>query len=425
MTGRVSTFTWLSGARALLEIGWIGWYEGPAFRNALWSRSTLLLVRRLLLALVLTFAGLSQAWANPMLLVDRATLQVLYAEQAGQPWHPASLTKLMTAYVTFEELAKGTVTLDTPVTISRNAYNQAPSKSGLKIDSTVSLKDALYILVVKSANDIAVAIAETVGGSESNFVAKMNETAGRMGLTATNFVNPHGLHDPRQVSSARDLAIIALYIEQSFPQYMPMFRTGVVNLGKARLESNNGLLEGFAGTTGMKTGYVCASGLNIVATVDRNGRQLLAVVLGGSSGRERNERAAELFLNALGGRLQPTGQSVLTLANAAGAAPVDMRPLICGKDAKEYVAAQEAAFPMGLEDQPSYLTEELAVSEYTAIDLGRIRTGIALPRPRPAHMPIFGTPAPVESAAIEDVLRPALTAGGLDIALPRPRPADL
>ena len=204
---------------------------------------------------------------------------------------------------------------------------------------------------------------------------------------------------------------------------MPMFRTGVVNLGKARLESNNGLLEGFAGTTGMKTGYVCASGLNIVATVDRNGRQLLAVVLGGSSGRERNERAAELFLNAFGGRLQPTGQSVLTLANAAGAAPVDMRPLICGKDAKEYVAAQEAAFPMGLDDQPSYLTEELAVSEYTAIDLGRIRTGIALPRPRPAHMPI--APAPVESAAIESVLRPGLTAGGLDIALPRPRPADL
>lgn len=385
----------------------------------------MLFVRRLLLALVLTFAGLSQAWANPMLVVDRATLQVLYAEDAGQPWHPASLTKLMTAYVVFEEIAKGNVTLDTPVTISRSAYNQAPSKSGLKVDSTVTLKDALYILVVKSANDIAVAIAETVGGSETQFVAMMNETAGRMGLTATNFVNPHGLHDVRQVSSARDLAIMALYIEQSFPQYMPMFRTGVVNLGKARLESNNGLLEGFAGTTGMKTGYVCASGLNIVATVDRNGRQLLAVVLGGSSGRERNERAAELFFNALRGRLQPTGQSVLTLTNAVGVAPVDMRPLICGKGAKEYVAAQEAAFPLGLEDHPSYLTDEIAVSEYTAVDLGQIRTGIAMPRPRPAHIPMFNTPAPVESAAIEDVLRPGLSAGALDIALPRPRPADL
>ncbi len=382
-------------------------------------------VRRLALVLLISFAGLFQAWANPLLVVDRATLEVLYAEDAGKPWHPASLTKLMTAYVVFEELAKGSVTLDTPVTISRNAFNQAPSKSGLPVDSAVSLKDALYILVVKSANDIAVAIAETVGGSEQNFVTMMNETAQRMGLSATHFVNPHGLHDPAQVTTARDLAIIALYIEQSFPQYMPMFSTGAVNLGKARLESNNGLLEGFVGTTGMKTGYVCASGLNIVATVDRNGRRLLAVVLGGSSARERNERAAGLFLEALAGRLRPNGQSVLSLANLPGVTPVDMRPLICGKEAKAYVAAQEAAFPMGLEDQPTYLTEELVVSEYTAVDLGRIRTGIALPRPRPAHMPMFSAAPTLESASIEEVLRPGIPAGGLEIALPRPRPADL
>ena len=382
-------------------------------------------VRRLVLVLILTFAGLVSALANPLLVVDRSTLEVLYAQEAGKPWHPASLTKLMTAYVVFEELAKGTVTLDTPVTISRNAFNQAPSKSGLEVDSSVSLKDALYILVVKSANDIAVAIAETVGGSEAEFVAMMNNAAQRMGLTATHFVNPHGLHSPAQVTSARDLAIIALYIEQSFPQFMPMFATGVVKLGKARLESNNGLLEGFVGANGMKTGYVCASGLNIVATADRNGRRLLAVVLGGSSARERNERAAGLFLDGFNGRLSPTGQTVLTLPNAIGAAPVDMRPLICGKDAKAYVAEQDAAFPMGLEDQPSYLTADIVPAEYTAIDLGRVRTGIAMPRPRPAHMPMFGTPAPVESAAIADVLRPGIPVGGPNIDLPRPRPADL
>jgi D-alanyl-D-alanine carboxypeptidase len=390
-----------------------------------WSRSVLPFVRRLLLALIVSLAGLAPAWANPLLVVDRDTLEVLYAEDAGKPWHPASLTKLMTAYVTFEELARGTVTLETPVKISRNAWNQAPSKSGLEIDSTVTLKDALYILIVKSANDIAVAIAETVGKDEATFVGMMNGAAQRMGLTATHFINPHGLHDPAQVTSARDLALIALYIEQTFPQYMPMFHTGVVNLGKARMESNNSLLEGFSGTTGMKTGYVCASGLNIVATVDRNGRRLMAVVLGGSSARERNERAAGLFLEALNGRLRPNGQTVLTLQNAVGVAPVDMRPLICGKDAKAYVAAQEAAFPMGLEDQPTYLTEEILLSEYTAVDLGRLRTGIALPRPRPAHMPMFSTPAPVESAAVEDVLRPGIPVGGINIALPRPRPADL
>ncbi len=382
-------------------------------------------VRRLVAVLILTLACLVPAWANPLLVVDRSTLEVLYAQDAGKPWHPASLTKLMTAYVVFEELAKGTATLDMPVTISRNAFNQAPSKSGLKVDSSVSLRDALYILIVKSANDIAVAIAETVGGSEAEFVSMMNSAAQRMGLTATHFVNPHGLHSPAQVTSARDLAIIALYIEQSFPQFMPMFATGVVKLGNARLESNNGLLEGFAGANGMKTGYVCASGLNIVATADRNGRRLLAVVLGGSSARERNERAAGLFLDGFNGRLSPTGQTVLTLPNAVGTAPVDMRPLICGKDAKAYVAAQEAAFPMGLDGQPSFLTAGIVPTEHVAIDLGRMRTGIAMPRPRPAHVPVFSAPEPVESAAITDVLRPGIPMGGLNIDLPRPRPADL
>lgn len=383
-------------------------------------------VRRLVLALLLSLSGMLSAWANPLLVVDRSTLEVLYAQDAGKPWHPASLTKLMTAYVVFEELAKGTVTMDTPVKISRKAFNQAPSKSGLAIDSSVSLEDALYILIVKSANDIAVAIAETVAGTEAEFVTMMNNAAQRMGLTATHFVNAHGLHDPAQVSSARDLAIMSLYIEQSFPQYMPMFATGIVNLGKVKMESNNGLLEGFVGANGMKTGYVCASGLNIVATADRNGRRLLAVVLGGSSSRERNERAAGLFLDAFNGHLSTTGQTVLSLANSVGAAPVDMRSQICGKEAKAYAAAQEAAFPMGLKDQPSYLTADILPRAHTAIDLGRVRTGIALPRPRPPHSPMFSTPAAVESAALDDAtLRPGIPVSGLMIELPRPRPADL
>lgn len=383
-------------------------------------------VRRLLVALMLVLAGLVPAWATPLLLADRATLDVLYAEDAGLPWHPASLTKLMTAYVAFEEIAAGNVTLDTPVTISRKAFNLAPSKSGLPVDSAITLKDALYILIVKSANDVAMAIAETVGGNEANFVAKMNDVARRMGLTGTHYTNPHGLHDPAQVTTARDLAILALYIEQSFPQYMPMFSTSVVNLGKAKLESNNGLLKSFAGANGMKTGYVCASGLNIVATVDRNGRRLLAVVLGGSSGRERNERAADLFLKGLSGQLRPNGQTLLTLGNAVGAAPTDMRSLICGKDAATYVKAQEAAFPMGLKDQPSFLTDQIAERAYTAVDLGRVRTGIALPRPRPPHVPQFSMPAVADNVtpAPDATLRPGIpVSAGVMIPYPMPRPS--
>ena len=378
------------------------------------------LVRRFVLVLALALLALAPARANPLLLVDMDTLEVLYAQEAGQPWHPASLTKMMTAYVAFEELAKGTVTLDTPVILSQKAINQAPSKSGLPLGSALTLQDALYVMIVKSANDVAVAIAETVGGSEAGFVAKMNDVAARMGLTATRFTNPNGLHDPAQVTSARDLAVLGLYIRQSFPQFMPMFGTEVVQLGKASLESQNELLTKFAGTTGMKTGYVCSSGLNMVATVERNGRKLLAVVLGGSSARDRNERAAELLLKGLSGTARPTGQSVLTLGNNPGAAPLDMRPLICGKDAKAYVATQEAAFPMGLEGQPSYLNDVVAGLSYVATDLGRIAVGVSLPRPRPAHIPVFT--APVAEAALDGDLRPGLPVASDAVPFPRPRP---
>ena len=247
----------------------------------------MLFARRLVLALVLAVLSLAPSRANPMLLVDMDNFNVLYAQEAGQPWHPASLTKMMTAYVAFEQIAAGKITLDTPVVVSRNAFNEAPSKSGLPVGSALSMKDALYVMLVKSANDISVAIAETVGGDEATFVGMMNEAAARMGLTATHYENPNGLHDPAQVTSARDLAVLSLYIRQSFPQYLPIFGTGTVVLNGKKLDSENKLLGSFAGTTGMKTGFVCASGLNMVATVERNGRRLLAVVLGGSSGHNR------------------------------------------------------------------------------------------------------------------------------------------
>jgi D-alanyl-D-alanine carboxypeptidase len=345
------------------------------------------LARRLAGSLMLIAAlGANPAWATPMLLVDASTYEVLYAEEAGVPWHPASLTKLMTAYVAFAAIRAGTVTLDTKVKISQNAWNQAPSKSGLDVGSSITLRDALYILVVKSANDVAVAVAETVSGSVPAFVEEMNAMAAAMQLSATHFVNPHGLHNEEQVTSARDLAILALILKRDFPEYGDMFRTEVVELGNARLESNNGLLLHFSGTTGMKTGYVCASGLNIVATAERGGRSLLAVVLGGSSARERNEMTAELLLRGYSGAAGGTGQNVVQLSNQDGPA-VNMRSKICGKEAKEYVAGREAAYPMGLKGQPSYLTDEIDGLRYTAVDLGVIVEGVPLPRPRPGWAP--------------------------------------
>src|SRR3569832_1102837 len=144
------------------------------------------LALRILTCVALLAATIQQASAIPMLLVDAKTLQVLYAEDAGLPWHPASVTKLMTAYLAFAAIKDGRVRLDTPVKVSQHAWNQAPAKSGLNVCESVSLKDALYIMLVKSANDMAVAVAETIGGNEKSFVAQMSLMALQMGMTATH-----------------------------------------------------------------------------------------------------------------------------------------------------------------------------------------------------------------------------------------------
>lgn len=342
--------------------------------------------RSLGLCLALMASTVAPASAIPMLLVDASTLQVLYAEDAGQPWHPASVTKLMTAYLAFAAIKAGRVTLDTPVTVSQHAWNQAPAKSGLEVGESVSLKDALYIMLVKSANDMAVAIAETIGGDEKTFVAQMNLMAKQMGMTGTHYDNANGLKSPGQISTARDLAIIALYVKRDYPEYAPMFTTQWVQLGTHKLETSNGLLQHFSGVTGMKTGFICQSGLNIVATVERDGRSLLAVVLGASSVRERNELAAQMFLRGLSGALAPTGQTVVDIADV-DADPVDMSPLICGKKAKAYIKQRAADFPMGLKGQPSYLTDKIAGPTYIATELSKVVSDVPMPRPRPDAAP--------------------------------------
>lgn len=347
--------------------------------------------------------------ANPLLLVDMDTGEVLFEQDAGAPWHPASLTKLMTALVTFTAIANGRVDLDTPVITSAHALQAPPSKIGFPVDTAVTMEDALNLLIVKSANDIAVAIAETVSGSDTAFVREMNEMAATLGLTATHFVNPHGLHDPAQTTSARDLAVLALTIRQYYAQYMPIFGTAEVQVGNAHLDSNNDLLTHFRGTTGMKTGYVCSSGLNMVATVERDGRRLLAVVLGASSGRERGERAAQMITGALRGQLNGTGVPFTAIRNLSQG-PVDMRPNICGSGAQTYVAAQEAAFPYGMEGQPTFLTDMVAETSHRVVTLGRVRD-VPMPRPRPLNAPLLRTSIAEASLSAEPV-----------VPLPRPRP---
>ena len=224
---------------------------------------------------------------GPALLFDADDGQVLYAEDADDQWHPASLTKIMTAYVTFEALKEGKLTMESKIGCSELANSQAPSKIGLPVGAEMTVETALQALIVKSANDVAVMLAEAVSGSQEAFVARMNATAARLGMTRTKFVNANGLPAPEQVTTARDLARLATAALRDYPEHAQLWSMLEVRLGKRRLHSHNGLLTNYAGADGMKTGFICDSGFNMVASATREGRKLIAVVLGEATGGER------------------------------------------------------------------------------------------------------------------------------------------
>ncbi len=235
------------------------------------------------------------AAAGPALLFDAGDGKVLYAEEMDDQWHPASLTKIMTAYLAFKAIKAGKLRLDDVVTCSEQANKQPPSKIGLPIGGQVTVELALQALIVKSANDIAVMLAEKISGSENQFVADMNSVARELGMTRTTFVNPNGLPAVNQVTTARDLAKLARAVATEFPEYASYWSMTQMRIGKIRLASHNGLLKTFEGADGLKTGFICDSGFNVVASATRDGRRLMAVVLGEPSGGDRNVRAASLL----------------------------------------------------------------------------------------------------------------------------------
>ena len=240
-------------------------------------------------------AAAPPALAGPALLFDAADRNVLYAEDLDKQWHPASLTKIMTAYITFVAIQDGTLTLQTMIGCSKLANSQGPTKVGLPIGATITVEAALQSLIMKSANDVAVMLAEAVSGSHEAFVDYMNGTAGRLGMTRTKFANANGLPDALQVTTARDMAKLAAAVVRDFPQYAPMWSMLEMRLGKRHLHTHNGLLTNFAGADGMKTGFICDSGFNVVASATREGHKLIAVVLGEATGQERSVRAASLL----------------------------------------------------------------------------------------------------------------------------------
>ena len=296
------------------------------------------MARRATLGVAALMLGAACAQATPYLVVDADSDQVLMQNEATQPWYPASLTKLMTVYVALDAVRAGKLTLDTPLVMSVRAARMPPSKMGFRPGTEVTLDNALKMLMVKSPNDVAVMVAEGVSGSVEAFANDMNADAQRLGLHESHFVNPNGLHNPDHVSSARDMAMIARALLREFPNQADLFDIGAIQLGRQYIPNHNGLLGRYPGADGMKTGFTCPAGFNVVASANHSGRRLIVVVLGAPTARSRNQEAADLFDRgfAMGG----AGGSLESLPTGSGPAP-NMRADVCLHRSRALIAAAE------------------------------------------------------------------------------------
>src|SRR3954463_966225 len=342
------------------------------------------------------------ASAEATLVVEADSGRVLHAEHATYPWYPASTTKLMTMYLTLKAVKDKRLDMDSLLTVSPNAVAQAPSKMGFKAGTQLTLDNALKMMMVKSANDMAVVLAEGVGGSVDGFSAMMNQTAQKLGMTQTSYVNPNGLPADGQITSARDLAILARAFIRDLPEYEYFTHIPSIRYGRRVTQNFNKLIGRYPGADGFKTGFICASGYNLVASATRNGKRLIAVVLGASSGNARAVRAAQLLERGFGGNglgwLKPALGTVDNLV-PIDATPPNLRDEMCSGKRKrpatdedaEIVAANGSAstgetavtfFPAGLQPpmgKPSDLiAAEAAASEPIPVYTGPTKTGTAL-----------------------------------------------
>ena len=292
------------------------------------------LARPLAACAIASMVVAGSASAAPSVLIDKQTGTVLHAEEAFERWSPASLTKLMTAFVAFKALRDGELEMTSPVRISELAAGVPPARMGYAVGSVMTVDNALNMLIVKSANDVAIALAEAVSGSQSAFVARMNAEARALGMTDTNFANPHGLDDDAQYSTARDLALLAATIRRQFPEHDRYFATEAIRTGEDVTPSYNILLGRFAGADGMKTGFVCASGFNMIGSATRDGRTLIAVVLGEDSQKARAQKSAILLEDGFAGRLQPVGAIGDLAGSDRDGRVADLRSRVCTDEAR-------------------------------------------------------------------------------------------
>jgi len=278
----------------------------------------------MILAMAMSFVvadvASSMAARSSAIVVDAKTGKVLYSSDANGRRYPASLTKMMTLYLTFEAMAKGRISKNTPVPVSAKAAAEPPTKLGVKAGGAVSVETAILSMVTKSANDSATALGELLGGSESNFARMMTAKARQLGMDGTVFRNANGLPDPGQFTTAHDMAMLGIALREHYPQYYGYFSQRSFLYGRQRINGHNRLLGRIKGVDGIKTGYTRASGFNLVSSVSDGNRRLVAVVMGGTSGRSRDNQMAGL-INAYMPRASTRGGGAL-VAKAGGDNPI-------------------------------------------------------------------------------------------------------
>jgi D-alanyl-D-alanine carboxypeptidase len=261
-----------------------------------------------------------------MVAVDLVSGHVLTQDRPGQPRHPASLAKLMTAYLAFADIQSGKMALPTPLTVPEAAASQGGSTLGLKTGQTISLSDALTAAIVRSANDAAVTIAIALDGTEDAFARRMTDTAHRLGMRTTRFANATGMSAPDQTTSARDMAVLALALWRDFPAHWPLFASRSMRWRRAELPSVNAFLAGYPGADGLKTGFTCPAGYNLAASAKRGDRHVAAIVMGAASKEERARLAAQTISQAFAAK--DKGDGLGAIDTLAGQAP-DLSATVC------------------------------------------------------------------------------------------------
>ncbi|HEY6983278.1 MAG TPA: D-alanyl-D-alanine carboxypeptidase family protein [Reyranella sp.] len=269
--------------------------------------------------------------AGPYIIVDAHTGETLLESNAGAPWYPASLTKLMTIYIVFQELKAGRLGLQSAVPFSAHAASMPPAKLGLAVGQAITVEQALESLVAHSANDVAVALGELVGGTEAAFAQRMTQTASQLGMTSTTFDNANGLPDPGNLTTARDLVLLAMALIRDFPQYYGYFRTQDFMLGKRWVGPGVKFVHMYSPyADGLKTGFVCASGFNLIGSAVRDGRRLVGVALGFRRADLRDEFLVRLFDQAYSLKTGGARPKVWQLRNDGGQPPVVFSQSECG-----------------------------------------------------------------------------------------------